>query len=295
MSARSVLSRAAAVVAAAAMVVVAFAVRGGDDPAGEAATELICPADLVACTAAGARSAPISATFETLATAPVADLAGEAWLLPRPVAEAALAEREFRGLDAGPRIVGEPLVTTGVVLALWEDVGDAAILDCGDQSWPCLAERPGLRIAAPPIDATAGLAVALSQAASLLGRADFATNDMDADVAFASGAAALGSNQITDPLTRMRTRGPGAVSAVGVLAVDATATTSSFGAIRIVPPDVPVDVDLVLVAAGDGPDEALVRRVTESLIDAGWTVGGTSTPMPRGSVLAELRARWKDL
>lgn len=312
--------RAAALLAAVAMVVGALAYRSARDDEGgsgsggraraEVAQGMVCAADLAdVCAAAGIPVAATEAagiTADALIGADDVDvLAGEAWLVTRAWASLVDDERTRIGADPLFAVDGGALASSPVVLAVWSDRAEQVAARCGlppdAVTWRCLAEQTGstleegdrVRVAIPDVDTGVGLEVAASQAAGLLGRTDFASNDFDAGD-FRARADLLAAGQAPDPVRAMRAQGPGRVTAAGGVAAGATNLSSTFGSIRpsVPEPAVRADVVLVVPAGSDTPDETR-RALVEALLAAGWDPPADGPDgLPAGGVLAAVRTLW---
>lgn len=305
------MKRVGALLGAVVMVVAALAVRGtfggsgddGDSGRNASTEDIVCATGLDAgCAAVGATTADAGDTADRLLS-PDGDLEA-AWIVPAAWAELVIAERARLGLDAAFEIDGEPLASSPVVLAIWSDrAGQLADL-CGRAvDWACLADQEGVtltngdrvRVGAPPVDAATGLTVAAAQAAGLLETTSFAANDFTG--AFNSRASRLATGQRDDPVTTMRTQGPGRLTAAGTVRADTTNLTTNFGEITRVDdltPAVRVDV-VALVPAGDSLDDETRRTIQRVLVDVGWDAPGTGDDgLPAGGVLAALRTFWTE-
>lgn len=311
--------RAAALLAAVAMVVAALAYRSsrgdgdrgpGDDPAVDVAAGIVCAADLAdVCAAAGipiAATPPAGTTADALLAADDATaLGGEAWLTTRAWASLVADERARAGEDPVFEVAGAPLASSPVVLALWRDRASQLAERCGivgeaAPGWRCLAEQSGstldagdrVRIAGPDVDSAVGLAVAASQAVGVVGRSAFASNDPEAqDLASLAPALAGGAD---GDLPRMRSRGPGEITAAGTVAALARELSSSFGTIAPVVTEPAVRADVVLVApvGADVPDETR-SALRDALLAAGWDPPADGADgLPAGGVLAAIRTLW---
>jgi hypothetical protein len=291
--------------------VAALAVRGslgddggdGSDGRGETTGALVCAAGLPACEGlADSRSEEAGVTADAL-LGPDSDLEG-AWIVPAAWADLVIAERSRLGLDAAYEIDGDPLASSPVVLAIWADRAAQLTDRCGGAvDWTCLADEDGsalaggdrVRTGAPDVDSATGLPVAAAQAAALLGTSSFAANDFTGD--FNSRASRLAGGQRDDPVTTMRTQGPGRLTAAGVVGAATTTLTTNFGEIVGVDdlsPAVRVDV-VALVPTGSSLDGDTRRSLEHRLLDSGWDAPGTGADgLPAGGVLAALRTFWNE-
>ena len=306
--------RLGALLGAVVMVGAAFVIRGAtvDDPSDDRGAEpvqagLVCPPELQEiCRAATGRvvTEEAGATADRLLEARrPSDLDAEAWIVPAAWARLVVAERAR--LDEEPlfEVVEGTLASSPVVLAVWTTHGDELGVECGRPvDWACLADQHGdtvvrsrVRTGLPPVDSASGLVVAAAQAGALLGGSDFAANDFDLDPEFRPRAGVLASGQQAEPLTAMRTRGPGQFTAVGVLAADAEDVATQFGTIAVFDDRQPVvRADVVaLVPAGRELDGDQREALQQALTDAGWDPpAGGSDGLPDGSVLAAVRTLW---
>jgi hypothetical protein len=297
--------RIGALLGAVAMVAAAFVVRdavSGDDDrtagaGGDPRPGLVCPDELdEVCRGAGG-----AVTAEPAGSA--ADLGGEAWIVPAAWARLVVAERQR--LDREPlfEIDDDVIASSAVVLAAWTDQAQELASTCGVDAvgWACIAEQAGQQVlgtrvqpGGPPVDSATGLVVAAAQAGALLGRPDYATNDFTP--AFESAASRLAGGQVRDPLTAMRTRGPGQFTAVGVVAADARQLDSNFGTIAAFDdrePRVRADV-VALVPAGRELDDDRRDALRAGFRAAGWEdARGGPDGLPDGSVVAAVRTLWK--
>lgn len=307
--------RIGALLGAVVMVVAAFVVRdavtGADDqavgPDGDPQPGLVCPLELEElCSGAGGAvtAQPAGTTADRLVEATsAAALGGEAWIVPAAWARLVIAERQRLDRDPLFEIDDDVLASSAVVLAAWTDQAQELASICGADAvgWPCIAEQVGQQVlgsrvqpGGPPVDSATGLVVAAAQAGALLGRSDFATNDFTP--AFESAASRLADGQARDPLTVMRTRGPGQFTAVGVVAADARQLDSNFGTIAAFDdraPEVRADV-VALVPAGGELDDDRRDALRDGFRAAGWeNARGGPDGLPDGSVLAAVRTLWK--
>lgn len=304
------MKRVGALLGAVVMVVAALAVRGtfdgGDGGSVAAAADgLVCPTELRAvCAAAGGGRVESAGTTADALMADAAALDGDVWIVPAGWARLVIDERARLGLEAAFEIDGTPLASSPVVLAVWTSRAEQLTAACGRSiDWSCLAEADGttladgdrVRVAAPPIDSATGLTVAAAQAANLLGTSAFAANDFDG--VFNSLASRLASGQQDDPITTMRTQGPGRITAAGVVAADTTDLATNFGTITPtidVDPAVRVDV-VALVRSGRSLADSTRRALQDALSEAGWDRAASGPDgLPAGGVLAALRTFWNE-
>lgn len=103
----------------------------------------------------------------------------------------------------------------------------------------------------------------------------------------------LAANQIDDPLATMRSRGPGRATAAGLVAADASATSSNFGTIEVTEDDVVARVVVAQPIQGGGIAD--LDPLVDALVAAGWVASDgaeTGAELPGGSVLAAVRSIW---
>lgn len=314
------MKRFGAFVLATVMVAAALAARGslgdGDEarvvdgespqPAG-----IVCASDLAeVCAAAGVPMAgkpPAGQTADALIAADdPADLGGAAWMVTGAWASLVVDERERNRDEPLFDVAGGPLASSVVVLAVWSDRAVQLAERCAlpadaAPGWRCLAEQAGtdlqagdrVRVASPDVDSAYGLVVAASQAAGLLGRTDFVSNDFDVD-GFRSLAGRLAGGQAADPLGAMRVQGPGQVTAAGTTVARASNLASNFGTIRPTTPDPAVRTDVVLVVpVGTEVPEDQRAALAGALRAAGWDLPSDEPAgLPSGGVLAAIRTLW---
>jgi len=309
-----------ALVLAVAMVAAAFYARGAlgtddeDDVAGgggEQPAGIVCASDLAElCAAAGVPMVGKPAAGDTadalIAADDAADLGGRAWLTTSAWAALVDAERSFNRRDPLFEVAGAPIASSGVVVAVWADRASQLSTQCeqpadASPGWACLADQAGttpddgnrVRVAGPEVDSAFGLVVAVSQAAGLLGRTDFPSNDFD-DAAFQGPASRLAGGQMSDALATMRLRGPGEVTAAGTVAARATKLDNSFGVITLAAPEPTVRADVVLVVpTGTDVPEQQRAALAEALTAAGWDPPSAEPDgLPSGGVLAAIRTLW---
>jgi len=296
--------RVAAVLAAVALVVVAFLVRDqgdgdGDGPA-QATGPVICADDLAEiCRAADLEVVEeVAGDTADRLLAEGGELRGRAWVTTSAWARLVVDERERLGLAPTFELLDGRLVSSPVSISIWSDI--AAALPCPAPSWRCLAETrevagAAVRTLSPPVESATGLVVAASQAADLLGRADYSAGDFDFDPDFRLLQPAFGRSA-SQPLTAMRTRGYGEATAAGTVGADARSTTSTFGSITSLAPAIAVRADVVvLVPAGGDLDDDDRAALAGALLDAGWEPPARGPDgLPGGSVLAALRTLWAE-
>lgn len=312
------MKRFAALLAAVLMVVGALALRQarddgdetGEGPAG-VLRGIVCADDLAdVCASAGvdvAATQPAGQTADVLIGADRGDdLGGSAWLVTSAWADLVVAERDRARVEPLVGVAGEPLASSPVVLAIWQDRRTQLVERCAlpagrAPGWRCLAEQAGaeldagdrVRIAGPSVDSALGLVVAASQAAAVVGRTDYASNDPEA-ADLGRLAPALAGGPGGDSLRRMRAEGPGQVTATGTVRARAGNLSSTFGTIVAEASDPAVRADVVLVVpAGRSVDEDDRRALTEALVAAGWdAAAGGPAGSPSGGVLAAIRTLW---
>lgn len=302
------MKRFAALVAAVLIVAGALALRQARDEQADGPVDaprgIICADDLAdACRGAGLEvtSAPAGETADGL-TAPGSELGARAWVTTAAWAELVVAERAFARLEPAFEIDGRPIASSPIVISVWGEAAEA--LGCPSPAWTCLAERVGsdlpggnrLIVGSPPIESATGLVVAASQAADLLGSADYSANDFDLDDRFRRLGPGLTERRLERPLAFMRLRGPGELTAAGTTAADARTTNSTFGPIATVEPEILVRADVVVVVpAGGGLDEDERAALADALGTVGWQAPSDgSDGLPGGAVLAALRSLWAD-
>jgi hypothetical protein len=303
--------RLGAVLAAVALVAVAFLVRdrdGGEEAASGADPDapIVCADDLAdVCRAAGLEVVEEVAgeTADRLLAAD-GELGGAAWVTTSAWARLVLDERERLGHEPVVAVSGEALGHAPVVIGIWEDAREVLLGRCGGRlDWRCLAEEAGtelldgnrVRTAVPPVGSATGLVLAASQAADLLGAGAYASNDFelgDFRVLFPR----IAEGQVPSPLALMRSRGPGQLTAAGVVQAGTSSTASPFGSISVSAPGVGVQAELVVVVpAGTEVASEVSGPLTEALTAAGWAPGPSDRDrLPDGSVLAALRTLWAE-
>ncbi|WP_436792740.1 hypothetical protein [Actinospongicola halichondriae] len=304
------MKRVGALLGAVVMVVAALAARGTfSDDGGSAAADdaggLVCPTEFrPICQAGGGGRVERAGITADALVADEVTLEDEVWIVPAAWARLVIDERARLGLDPVFEIDGSPLASSRVVLAIWTSRSEQLTDACGRSvDWTCIASQDGttlaegdrVRSAAPPVDSATGLSVAAAQAANLLGRGDFAANDFDGT--FNSLASRLAGGQQDDPITTMRTQGPGRITATGAVAADTTNLSTNFGTITPtidIDPAVRVDV-VALVRSGTSLGDDARAALQTALTEAGWALPESGPDgLPAGGVLAALRTFWNE-
>ena len=314
------MKRLGAFAVAALMVAAAFVARGqlggGDEDevlegGGAQQAGIVCASDLAeVCSAAGVAvaSTPEAGTTADalIAAGGRADLGGAAWLVTEAWASLVIDERARNREDPLFEVAGDPIASSPVVIAVWADRAAQLAERCGQPAdaapgWRCLAEQSGsaleagdrVRVAGPDVDSATGLVVAAAQAAGLLARTDFASNDFDQGD-FRSLASALARGQSADPLRAMRSQGPGQVTAAGTVVAGATNLSSTFGTIFPTRPQPEVRADVVLVVpVGTDLSGDVRAALADALRSAGWDAPADGpSGLPPGGVLAAIRTLW---
>lgn len=299
-----------ALAAAVALVLVAIVVRNaldgdgtGDD--GSVTRTLACPPDLVtACEAAiGEDVQVVEQTPSETATALIEGAgapAGEAdlWLAPRPWAEAVSELAESRALDHLTAYLDshqEALARSPVVVVAWQDRAEAlAEGACGGElTWLCVGEAADrewagaggeagwgrVRAGLADPSSTAGLVVLGTAAAAYLDDSDYHTNDIGSDLLrwlrrFDLGESSVGS----DPVSDLRTRGPGHLAVLGTVEASAREATEWEGIqVQTLAPLSTVDLVLVpLTGVATDAAESLAENgdLLDAVAAAGWRVPG---------------------
>lgn len=306
------MKRVGALLGAVVMIVAAFAVRGSlggnddDGGGGDAGGGVVCPTEFAEICAAvdDARRERAGTTADALLASDGQILEDEAWIIPAAWARLVIAERERLGLAPLYEIEGDALASSPVTMVVWDDRAGQLADQCGTATdWTCLAERDGsslvagdrVRTGVPRVDSATGLPIAAAQAANLLGRSDYATNDFSGS--FASLAGRLAAGQRDDPVGTMRLQGPGRLTAAGAVSAEAGNLTTNFGTLVTVEdlaPAVRVDV-VVLVRSGGSLDPGTRRSLEDAFAEAGWDPP-TDGPdgLPSGGVLAAVRTLWNE-
>lgn len=298
-----------ALAAALALVLVAIVVRNALDGDGtgddDAATHTVaCPPDLVtACEAAGEDLQVIEQTPAETAAALIdgaAAPAGEAdlWLVPRPWAEAVSELAESRALDHLNGYLEdhqEAVARSPVVVVAWQERAEALTEGAcgGDLTWLCLGEAADRgwadvggeadwgRVRAGLADpaSTAGLVVLGTAAAAYLEDSDYHTNDIGSDLVRWLRRFDLGESNVgSDPVSDLRTRGPGHLAVLGTVEASAREATGWEGIqVRTLAPLSTVDLVIVPLteeAAGAADSLAEDGDLLDAVAAAGWRVPG---------------------
>lgn len=298
-----------ALAAALALILVAIVVRGaleGDAGEADSATQTVaCPPDLVsACQRAAGGDVQVVEQAPSETTAALIEGTdgdpdeADLWLVPRPWAEAVseLAEsgalRHLAGyLDAHQ----QALARSPVVVVAWDDRVEALEEGAcgGDLTWRCLGEAADRewgdvggetdwgRVRAGLADAgsTTGLVVLGTAAAAYLDGSDYHTNDIGSDLlrwlgSFDRDPASVGS----DPVSDLRTRGPGHLAVLGTVEASARDAVEWEG-IRVQTLEPLSTVDLVMVPLDEAATAAAESMaedddLLDGLASAGWRVPG---------------------
>lgn len=307
------MKRVGALFGAVVMIVAALAVRGtfggenGDGGGGgDSGGGVVCPTELAdACVVVpDSRSERAGTTADALLASDGDALEDEAWIVPAAWARLVIAERERLGLAPLYEIDGEALASSPVTLVVWDGRAEQLASACGRPvDWTCLAERDGsaladgdhVRTGTPSVESATGLGIAAAQAANLLGRSDYATNDFTGS--FASLAGRLASGQRDDPVGTMRLQGPGRLTASGTVAADTTNLATNFGTLVTagdIAPSARIDI-VVMVRSGGSLDPGIRRALAESFTEAGWDPPiDEPDGLPSGGVLAAVRTLWNE-
>lgn len=324
--------RVAALAGAVLLVGGAVVARGAleeDEGGGGGGSDLVvgCPPELVdACMAATGRVDTLEtrATAEELITTD--DMAGvetDAWLVPRPWAEAVNALRTSGRLSPLPAEPGElPTVArTPIVAVLWEDSAvELESARCGgDITWTCLGEAASrttpIGVADP--GSANGLVALGAVTAGHLNDTTFPVNDIPQATGWLRNLTeAADAADRPEAVSEMLTRGAGHLTGLATTEVAALAATQSSQSqsIRVVQPDPPATVDLVVVplnedAASFAEDLAGDDDLLDALAEAGWRVPDHDLApgldpelqvpeddgVPEGAVLHALLEEWDAL
>ena len=333
---RQVLAALAAILLVVAAVLVRGAIDGDEGGSGSGgAVALACPPELAdACRALGdgydVLEQDAAETADALAAARSADDAGvDVWLVPRPWAEWVTAERDDAGAgDAA--VVGEPsevIARSPVAIVVygeratalesgicngtlaWRCLGDAADRPWGDVGGQAAWGRVKAGLADPTT--STGMIVLGGAASGFFESPSYASNDFGGQLAGWLGALGAYADvaRAPEPVTRMITRGPGELSALGTLEVEARRAAGRDN-LRVLYPAPVATADLVAVPVGDAGaagDVAGDDDLRRALAEAGWRVDGEDLAegvsadvelpedddgLPSGSVLRALVARW---
>lgn len=315
------MKRALAVLVAVSLVVGALVVRarlddGGEGeaprPAGdEAAVVVACVVEAFdQCRDAiggGVRRVTAGEALDALVAEPVAaaDAEVDAWVLPRYVVDAVVAQRDRQG---SPPVFGqgaETVAHTEVVPAGLPDRMAALEAACERRlDWACLAELAGrpwselgqsfpdrVRLGVdPPSGSATGLVALGALSSAALG--SFDPNQTDAQAWFQDLERRLADPPRGGPALAVLATQQGTYDVAAALLADAAQVAEANPRVAVSRP-APAAVFEVVVASGAGRrlDLALVGDLADELGRSGWA-GGESSPsplVPAGEVLAALR------
>ncbi len=262
---------------------------------------------------------PGATTARLLALDPGDDPQVGLWLTPSPWPAIVADTLDREGRPAVLAEPGDPVAATGLVAVAPTDRLNVLLAACGGAlTGSCLAQnaiarwvdlpggtsawgpvRPGL---ADPLTSTAGLVALQSVVASLVGRDDFARNDIETDAVLTAieGLAAVESNLTSagSPLQLLLTIGPGTYDVVidlGAVARPAVQASSRRDSLTVqAESDLVVGVVAVTPIGGRSPIAAV--DLAAALRAAGWDdaasgdSGGTLNP----GVYVALQDAWQE-
>jgi hypothetical protein len=273
----------------------------GDDGGGPVTADsarIVCSTALAAaCDALGGTTEDAGRTAERLVAADEADL--DVWIVPAPWPQLVDIRRDQEGREP---VFGDadPVTTTRLAMVAWSD----ALPCAADPSWACVADataggvQPGH---ADPTRDDVGLLVLGHVAASLLGRTDLSTIDLEDPVfddAFNRLEHAVPEFD-DDPLTRMLVQGPSAFDVVALTDADARrilATAARRNEVQVLYPS-PMATAGAVVAARRGArlPESVRSDAAAALVAAGWTRGGRTAGLPDAGFLDAVVERWEQV
>jgi hypothetical protein len=172
-------------------------------------------------------------------------------------------------------------------------VGWRCLIEHVNQAWSDLggrAEWGPLRLGLPSASSASGLLLYGNAVAGYFGRADYGTNDFDAE--FQAWNAGLRSTFTDSPFARFVQQYPAAFTAVGAVGAEVATSLGTRQATVIEPS--PAGRAVVVVAAvrpRDANDLAKRRVLTDALQRSGWTGGPVPTDrtgLPAAGVLLAL-------
>jgi hypothetical protein len=172
-------------------------------------------------------------------------------------------------------------------------VGWHCLIEHVNQQWSELGGRPewgALRLGLPLTSTASGLLLYANAVAGYFGRADYGTNDFDAE--FQAWNAGFRSTLTDAPFTRFVQQYPAAFTAVGALGAE-VATGLGTRAASVFEPNPPGRAVVVVAAVRqrDANDLAKRKALTDALQHSGWTdapVPTDRTGLPGAGVLLAL-------
>jgi hypothetical protein len=317
--------RVLAVVAAVLMIGGALLIRSRIDSRDEAAdleaskAVVVCAAELGPVCDELRRTHPELTTRTEEASVTAASLSGsgfsreatpiDAWLVPRPFPAMVDENRSFASLDPVLGDATAVLARSPLTLTVWNDRLEALRTACPEVNWVCIGEHAGqpwkdigaqeswgpVKPGLPDPSTTAFGLLGLSQAtAQQLGRADYASNDLQ-DPAFQTWLDQLKRSirsyppsATGGPLGQMLSQGKGTFDAAGsaeAVSGPGVTTSRNKNELTVLYPSPVVTADVVLVEVRGSESGGHAREVFESdeaaaiLAAKGWRVDGQA-PAP---------------
>lgn len=289
------MKRALALVGAVLMVVIALVVRRqiDEETAGRGLTIACIPELEVFCSELAGAEVVVQDPAATMAELREVDPAIDGWVTFEPWP--AIVEASVRRAVTSPpvRIAATPLVITMATdradalapSCAGGVVGWRCLVDAVDQPWEAVGGQAGwgaVKVAVPERTSAIGTLVTGAAVSGYVGRADYATNDLDLDEAFTGWFAKLrGSARPGDSFREFVQRFPAAFSAASATGVQAaTGLGARAGQITVVAPDPPVQMIAVLAPVGDQAADAADLARSDRLRDAFTEAGWHSAPAP---------------
>lgn len=219
------------------------------------------------------------------------DIDGWVTFAPWPEIVDLLARRD--AISDGTRIARSQLV-----IATVEE--RQAVLNC--TTWRCLGDAIGqpwtsfggkqewgaVKIGLPPLASGAGLLMFGNAVSGFVGRADIATNDLDADPEYPVWRANVTTSETSAPLRTFVQQFPAAFSFVGATEAERNAVTRD-GVGTLVP--IPTASAVVVIApVNGGRVSGLTSDLQRQLRETGWSTDGLEAPtgLPDAGVLLAL-------